>query len=103
MHAYFDGAEQQKQLRVPRSSTTSRPMPVPPHNCAVAPGSRSEIELVADLSHWVCAAERLLEDQEATIGGGRADGHTSICASATHRGRKFLIRMEQAAAERNVF
>jgi sugar phosphate isomerase/epimerase len=69
MHAYFRGAaELEKSLGVPFAHETHR------GRCLFHPSfakmlleSHPEIKLVADLSHWACVCERLLEDQQETI------------------------------------
>jgi len=69
MHAYFRGAaELEKKLGVRFAHETHR------GRCLFHPTigtilleAHPEIKLVADLSHWVCVCERLLEDQQDTI------------------------------------
>jgi sugar phosphate isomerase/epimerase len=69
MHRYFRGAvELEKTLDVPVAHETHR------GRCLFHPAvartileSHPEIKLVADLSHWVCVCERLIDDQEETI------------------------------------
>jgi sugar phosphate isomerase/epimerase len=69
MHDYFDGAERlQQRLDVPLAHETHR------GRCLFHPtvtrlvlDAHPEIQIVADLSHWVCVCERLLEDQQAAI------------------------------------
>ncbi len=69
MHAYFRGAvELEKSLGVPFAHETHR------GRCLFHPAvakilleAHPEICLAADLSHWVCVCERLLEDQQETL------------------------------------
>ena len=106
MHAYFDGAAKlQKQLPVPLAHETHR------GRCLFHPTiarlileAHPEIQLVADVSHWVCVCERLLEDQESTISLAAERTvyvHTRIGYS---QGPQVSDpRMEQANAERIAF
>jgi hypothetical protein len=69
MHEYFDGAAKlQRRFDVPIAHETHR------GRCLFHPTvtrlvleAHAKIQIVADLSHWVCVCERLLEDQQATI------------------------------------
>jgi sugar phosphate isomerase/epimerase len=69
MHEYFDDAVKlQRRLSVPIAHETHR------GRCLFHPTvtravleAHGEIRIVADLSHWVCVCERLLEDQQAAI------------------------------------
>jgi hypothetical protein len=69
MHAYFRGAVGlEERLGVPFAHETHR------GRCLFHPAlarilleAHPEIKLVADLSHWVCVCERLLEDQRETL------------------------------------
>ena len=69
MHDYFENAAKlQRRWSVPIAHETHR------GRCLYHPTvtrlileAHPEIQLVADLSHWVCVCERLLEDQPATV------------------------------------
>jgi hypothetical protein len=69
MHEYFAAAAGiERRLRVPIAHETHR------GRCLFHPTvtrllleAHAEIKIVADLSHWVCVCERLLEDQQAAI------------------------------------
>ncbi|MCC6125487.1 MAG: sugar phosphate isomerase/epimerase [Pirellulales bacterium] len=69
MHAYFCGAaELEKKLGVPFAHETHRGRCLfHPTVARIMLESHPEIKLVADLSHWVCVCERLLEDQQEII------------------------------------
>jgi hypothetical protein len=53
--------------RADRARDPPQPLQRPPDAAAALPAAMPDLQLTADLSHWCCACESLLEDQPETL------------------------------------
>lgn len=106
MHEYFGGvAKLQARLAVPLAHETHR------GRCLFHPTvsrllleAHPEVRLVADLSHWVCVCERLLEDQQAAIAlAAERTVHVHARMGYSQGPQVSDPRSDLVAAERTVF